>query len=290
MAELTAALDEALSGRGRLILLVGESGVGKTRTAEELASVARHRGAKVLWGRCPEERGAKPYWPWIQAIRSYILEHDPDTLRSQMAGGVWDIAQIVQEVQERLPGLSAPSPKDDPDQARFRLFDSITNFLKRAAQERPLLLVLDNLHWADPSSLRLLEFVTPELAGTRLMVLATYRDTDVSRGHPLFRTLGEITRERLCQRVLLRGLSRSEVGQVMLAVGRVSVPYELISTVHQQTEGNPLFVREVVRLLAEEGLLVPERPHGIERLGVQAARGGARGNRPQVGPALRQLQ
>jgi DNA-binding CsgD family transcriptional regulator len=240
-------------------MLVGGPGIGKTRTAEELASVARPRGAQVLWGRCLEERGAPTYWPWGQAIRYYVLERDPDTLRSQMGVGAGDIAQIVPEVQERLPDLIPPAPAEDPEQARFRLFDSITSFLKRASQEQPLLLVLDNLHWADPTSLRLLEFVTPELATARVLILGTYRDVDVSWGHPLFRTLGELTRQHLYQRVLLRGLNRDEVGQVMEAVGGVALPQELVATVHQQTEGNPLFVREVVRLLAEEGLLVQER-------------------------------
>jgi DNA-binding CsgD family transcriptional regulator len=259
MAELKAALEGTLTGLGRLVMLAGEPGIGKTRTAEELAYVAQQRGVQVLWGRCPEERGAPTYWPWVQAIRSYLLEQEPETLRSQMGVGAGDIAQIVPDVQERLPDLITSAPIEDPEQARFRLFDSITSFLKRASQEQPLLLVLDNLHWADPTSLRLLEFVAPELAVARVLLLGTYRDVDVSRSHPLFRTLGELTRQHLYQRVLLRGLSRDEVDQVMRAVGGVALPPELVATVHQQTEGNPLFVREVVRLLAEEGLLAQER-------------------------------
>jgi len=259
MAELKAALEGALMGQGSLVMVVGEPGIGKTRTAEELASVARQRGAQVLWGRCPEERGAPTYWPWVQAIRSYVLEQEPDTLRLQMGIGASDIAQIVPEVQERLPDLMPSPPVDDPEQARFRLFDSITTFLKRASQEQPLLLILDNLHWADPTSLRLLEFVAPELATARVLLLGTYRDVDISWSHPFFRTLGELTRQRLYQRVLLRGLSRDEVGQMMEDVGGVALPQELVATVHQQTEGTPLFVREVVRLLTEEGLLAPER-------------------------------
>jgi DNA-binding CsgD family transcriptional regulator len=259
MAELMTALDGALKGRGRLVMLVGEPGIGKTRTAEEVASAARQLGAQVLWGRCPEERGAPIYWPWAQAIRSYVLESEPNILRSHMGVGAGDIAQIVPEVQERLPDLMPPAPVEEPEQARFRLFDSITSFLKRASQELPLLLVLDNLHWADPTSLRLLEFVTPELAVARVLLLGTYRDVEVSWSHPLFQTLGELTRQRFYQRVLLRGLSRDEVDQVMRALGGVTLPQELAATVHEQTEGNPLFVREVVRLLAEEGLLVPER-------------------------------
>ena len=259
MDELKAALEESLLGRGRLVMLVGDSGIGKTHTAEELASVARQFGAKILWGQCPEERGAPPYWPWAQAIRSYVAEQEPAGLFSQMGPGAADIAQIIPDVRELLPDLVPPPSTEDPEQARFRLFDSITSFLKRASQEQPLLLVLENLHWADPTSLRLLEFVAPELAEARVMALGTYRDVDVSRDHPLFRTLGELARQRLYQRILLRGLSREEVEQYIETVGGVALPQELVSTVYEHTEGNPLFLREVVRLLAEEGLLVPER-------------------------------
>jgi DNA-binding CsgD family transcriptional regulator len=259
LAQLNAALGDAISRQGRLVMLVGEPGIGKTRTAEELAGLARQRGAVVLWGRCPEERGAPPYWPWAQIIRSYVGEREPGVLRSEMGAGAADIAQVVPEVREGLPDLPASPVLQDPEQARFRLFDSITSFLKRASQKQPLVLTLDNLHWADPSSLRLLEFLAQEVSEARVLVIGTYRDVDVSRGHPLFRTLGELTRQRLYQRVLLRGLSQGEVGQVMGTVGGIAPPQELVATVHQQTEGNPLFVGEVVRLLAQEGMLAAER-------------------------------
>jgi DNA-binding CsgD family transcriptional regulator len=259
LAQLNAALGDAISKQGRLVMLVGEPGIGKTRTAEELAGLARQRGAVVLWGRCPEERGAPPYWPWAQIIRAYVGEREPGVVRSEMGAGAADIAQVVPEVREGLPDLPASPVLQDPEQARFRLFDSITSFLKRASQKQPLVLTLDNLHWADPSSLRLLEFLAQEVSEARVLVIGTYRDVDVSRGHPLFRTLGELTRQRLYQRVLLRGLSQGEVGQVMGTVGGIAPPQELVATVHQQTEGNPLFVGEVVRLLAQEGLLASER-------------------------------
>ena len=104
MDELRAGLEDALSGRGRLVLLVGEPGIGKTRTAEELATYARLRGAQVLWGRCYEGEGAPAYWPWVQAIRAYVHDRDPQALLSEMGSGAADIAQVVSEVRERLPG------------------------------------------------------------------------------------------------------------------------------------------------------------------------------------------
>ena len=146
MGELKGCLEDALSGRGRLVTLVGEPGIGKTRTAQELATYAGLRGAQVFWGRCYEEQGAPPYWPWVQAIRSYVRDVDPEQLRSDMGAGAPEIAEVVSDVSDRLPGLTPPPPMDSPEQARFRLFDSITAFLKRAAQRKPLVLVLDDLH------------------------------------------------------------------------------------------------------------------------------------------------
>ena len=137
MGDLKAALEDALSGRGRLVTLVGEPGIGKTRTAQELATYAGLRGAQVLWGRCYEEQGVPPYWPWVQAIRSYVRDRDPEQLRSEMGAGAADIAEVVSDVRERLPGLQ-PAPQLEPDQARFRLFDSFTAFLKTASQRQPL--------------------------------------------------------------------------------------------------------------------------------------------------------
>jgi serine/threonine protein kinase len=108
MGELKACLEDALSGRGRLVTLVGEPGIGKTRTAQELATYAGLRSAQVLWGRCYEEQGMPPYWPWVQAIRSYVRERDPEQLRSEMGAGAADIAEVVSEVRERLPDLNPP--------------------------------------------------------------------------------------------------------------------------------------------------------------------------------------
>ncbi len=167
MGELKGCLEDALSGRGRLVTLVGEPGIGKTRTAQELATYAGLRGAQVLWGRSYEEQGVPPYWPWVQGIRSYVREVDPHQLRSDMGAGAADIAELVSDVREQLPGLDMP-PKMEPEQARFRLFDSITAFLKTASLRRPLVLVLDDLHWADQPSLMLLQFVARELGGARV--------------------------------------------------------------------------------------------------------------------------
>jgi predicted ATPase len=162
LAALTADLEAALAGRGGMVLLAGEPGIGKTRLAEELAAQASARGVLVLWGRCWEGEGAPAFWPWVQVVRAYVQTSDPAALRQDMGAGAADIAQIVPTVGECLPDLPAPPPTE-PEAARFRLFDSLAGFLRAAAARRPLLLVLDDLHWADAPSLALLRFLSREL-------------------------------------------------------------------------------------------------------------------------------
>ena len=149
LAALLGALDDALSGRGRLVVVGGEPGIGKSRLAEELASRAADSGAEVLWGRCWEAGGAPPYWPWVQALRSCVRGRGPEQLRAELGTGAAEVAELVPDVRQQLPDLGVPSGRADPQQARFRLFDSIAGFLKNASRSRPLVLVLDDLNWAD---------------------------------------------------------------------------------------------------------------------------------------------
>ena len=114
MDDLKAALEDTLGGRGRMVTLVGEPGIGKTRTSQELATYAGLRGCQVLWGRCYEEQGVPPYWPWVQAIRGYVRERDPERLSSEMGSGAAAIAEIVSDIREKLPGLPKPPQFDDP--------------------------------------------------------------------------------------------------------------------------------------------------------------------------------
>ncbi len=254
-------------------MLAGEPGIGKTRTAQELAAHAETQGTRVLWGRCHEGRGAPPYWPWVQVIRSYVTEARPDGLRSVMGSGASDIAEIVPILKEQLPDLQPPPALESPEQARFRLFDSITTFLVSASQTQPLLLVLDNLHWADRPSLLLLEFLAREMADARLLVLGTYRESEISAGHDLSATLGEVAREPLFQQIRLEGLSQQDVESFLQSAAQAEPHGELVEAVYAKTGGNPFFITEVVRLLAQDGALdsgrsSPERAEAGDSLSV----------------------
>lgn len=251
MADLKAMLRDTLDSRGRVVLLSGEPGIGKTRTAQELASNASTLGFKILWGWCYEQEGAPPYWPWQQTLGAYVQESEAESMRSQMGPGAADIDEIVSQVGDKLPDL-APAPALEPEQARFRLFVSIANFLRNACLVQPLVLVLDDLHWADRSSLLLLEFLAREIAASRLLLIGCYRDVELTGQHPLSQTLGSLIREPNYRRVQLSGLSLPEVSDYIEVNGRPSVADDAAEIVHRRTNGNPLFVGEIVRLLGPE--------------------------------------
>ncbi|HEY7120963.1 MAG TPA: AAA family ATPase, partial [Solirubrobacterales bacterium] len=253
LEKLREAVDAALAGRGSLQLLVGEPGIGKTRASEELATYANVSGARVYWGRCREDEGAPAYWPWVQAIRSYVRDADPVALAWQLGGGAAEVAQLVPELAEKLD--IEPADGTDSEEARFRLFDSVTSLLLAAARDRPLVIVLDDLHWADEPSLLLLRFAARELASSGLLILGTYRDVELGRHHPLARVLGEISGIEGSGRIPLRGLGAGAVERYIEMTSGAPVPAGLSEAVQEQTDGNPFFVGEVVRLLASEGRL-----------------------------------
>jgi len=250
MAELRSALDDAISGRGSIVMLAGEPGIGKTRMAQELAGHAQSLGAQVLWGWCYEGEGAPPYWPWIQPVRSYVRNAMASQLEAEMASGAADIATLVPEVGEKLLGLKPP-PQMEPEQARFRLFDSVATFLNNSSASAPLVIVLEDLHWSDRSSLMLWEFISKEISSARVMLLGTYRDVEVDRRHPLSQTLGALIREPNFRRVQLSGLSLQDVGLFVEQRTGATLTESDLRQVHARTEGNPLFLNELAQFLGE---------------------------------------
>ena len=248
---LRAALDRAEAGTDQFVMLAGEAGMGKTRLCQEVAAEAARRAIPTVWGRCFEEPGAPPYWPWIQAIRSLLDSRDDTRLRALLGDDAAPIAGIVPEVRNRLGDLPPVSPLE-PDQLRFQLFHAITQIWQRMAAEGSLLLILDNLHWADPSSLRLLSFLAAELGGHRLILLGTYRQTELSREHALGDSLADLTRCPAYQRLQLSGFSRDETAQFLHSVTGASPSPEVVAAIHERTEGHPLFLVETVRYLLAE--------------------------------------
>ena len=270
-AWLSAALDSALGGQGQLVLLAGQAGIGKTRIAEELCADARAREARAVWGRCHEGEGAPAYWPWRQVLRAYAPGRPPAAPASEVGEATAEFAQLVPELAG-AQAHSMPAAALDPEMARFRLFDAVSTVLRSAAADTGLVIVLDDLHWADRASLLLLEFVARELADSRLLVIGTYRDVEVDRHHRLSGTLAELFRQPLTSRLALGGLDQREVSQFISNVAGIDPKVELASAVHTQTEGNPYFVSELVRLLVAENrleaskLLAAGIPEGIRHV------------------------
>ena len=255
LAELLEALEAALAGYGRLFLLRGEPGIGKSRLADEVIAQARSRGADVLVGRSWEAGGAPAYWPWVQALRAYIERATTEALRSDLGAHGAHLAKLLPELRELVPELTEP-PALESESARFRLFEAALLLLRRAAARRPVILVLDDLHAADEPSLLLLQFVARELSDSRILVIGAYRDVDPTPAEPLTTALVELGREPTTRTITLTGLDESDVGRfIELTTHDVPAVVELAVAVHAETEGNPLFVGEIVRLLASEGRL-----------------------------------
>jgi class 3 adenylate cyclase/tetratricopeptide (TPR) repeat protein len=270
-AGLGAALDRALGGQGQLVLVAGEAGIGKTRIAEELCADARSREARVAWGRCHEGTGAPAYWPWRQALRAYAAGRPPAVVVAELGPDAVELGQLMPELAT-VEGARRPATELDPEMARFRLFDAMTACLRSAAAARGLVVVLDDLHWADRASLLLLEFMARELTDSRLLIVGTYRDVEVDRRHPLSGTLAEVFRQPVTSYLALSGLDRDEVRRFVAGVTGIDPPADLVTALHGQTDGNPYFVSELVRLLVAEdrleagGLLDAGIPEGVRHV------------------------
>ena len=260
LAELRNGLDAAMHGRGALFMVVGDPGVGKTALADQIGAEAVAAGAQVLWGRAWDGGGAPAYWPWLRIMRRLAAERDLGA----------SVAELGQEASRRLsrlmPDLApaaaqlpAPDARPDPgdsDAARFQVFDAVTTLLRAAAEQGPLVLILDDLHGADRPSLLLLGFLAVHLRDTPILVIGTYREAEARLDAELAGTLGDIIRHG--QRLPLRGLRERDVAEVVERVAGRRPPGGVVKAIHAATEGNPFFVDEVVRLLNAEGRLDSE--------------------------------
>jgi len=254
LAALRAAIDRAFAGTARLVLVAGEPGIGKTRLVEEAAAYATMRGARVCWGHSYEGDVGAPYLPFVEALRAYARSVPDDVLRAELGASGSEVATLVSELHQRFTDLP-PSLPLAGDAERLRLFDGVTTFLQRASRDAPVVFVLDDLHWADKPTLLLLQYLARNLQRDRLVVFGTYRDVDLDRRHPLADALTVLRREPVFERVLLRGLDRDDVKALIGVIGEQEPPDEFATTIFRETEGNPFFVAEILRHLAEMGAL-----------------------------------
>ena len=254
LKQLQNAFVSAMSGQGSLTMVVGEPGIGKTALCEQLSTYVTLRGGMTLVGNCYEEGSLSlPYLAFVEAMRSYVIDREPDELKKELGSGASDVARIVSDVREKLK--VEPRASENPEEDRYRLMQAVTSFLSNAAAVKPILVILEDLHDADKGTLEMLSYVSRNLARVRVLLVGTYRDVEVDRNHPLSAALAELRRVASFSRVLLRGLNINEVRRMLVGITHEEVPIGLAEAVHRQTEGNPLFVQEVVRYLTEEKLL-----------------------------------
>ena len=265
MERLGQLWKEAAAGDLRLALLAGEPGVGKTRLAAELAGQVHDQGVTVLAGRCDEDLGV-PYQPFVEALRHFVDHVPAEELAGRLGRYGGELVRLVPEA-EGVPGL-APPLHSDPETERYRLFDAVAAWLAAASREEQILLVLDDLQWAaGPTLLLLRHLVSRRTDATRLLVVGTYRDTELWHDHPLVEVLADLRRQEGVERFSLTGLDQSGVARFMeQRMGHTLADAELplARAIYQETEGNPFFVREVLRHLAESG--ATDLP--VEELGI----------------------
>jgi AAA ATPase domain len=258
VAELEAGLEELRAGRGSLFLLTGEPGIGKTRLSDEVGRSASMRGIAVHWGRAWEVGGAPSYWPLTQVLRSICRGLEDDALRIAVGAQGDELVELVPELRQRLRGLSGVC--EHSTRERFELFDAVNSFLHAATARAPQVLVLDDLHAADLSSLRLLQFVVRDLRSRALLVIGTYREAEARLAPETARTLAQLARE--AHVLPLRRLDRAEVAVYLARATGAPPSEERIDLLHGQTEGNPLFLAELLNL---QGTSL-RRPEGMREV------------------------
>jgi class 3 adenylate cyclase len=256
---LTELWGQAAEGSLRLALISGEAGVGKTRLSTQLALQVREEGATVLYGRSDEDLGV-PYQPWSQALGYLVKEAPQRVLVAHVEHHGGDLARLIPALRDRLPDLSPPR-ESDPETERYLLYAAVTALLEGAGEAEPLLLILDDLHWADAPTLSLLRHVATASASMRVMVLGIYRDSDLSRDHPLTALLADLHRDQGGERMKLIGLESEDLLALMEAAVGQQLDEEglaLAVEITRETAGNPFFAVELLRHLAESGAILQQ--------------------------------
>jgi len=253
---LEGAWKRAEQGELRVVLVAGEPGIGKTRLATEVALDAHRQGGLVLLGRCDEDL-AVPYQPFVEALRHLVAACPDDVLIEALGERGGELSRILPELSRRVPGLAAPQSAD-ADTERYLLFSAVGSLFAEVSRWRPILLLLDDLQWATKATLLLLKHLVRSGDPMGLLMIGTYRDSDIGRGHPLTDVLAELRRESAVDRLGLRGLSDRESVRMMeaLAGHEFEGPeLALAHAVHAEADGSPLFMRELLRHFRELGEL-----------------------------------
>jgi DNA-binding winged helix-turn-helix (wHTH) protein len=246
MQTLDAALARALDGQGQLLLLVGDAGIGKTRSLSQLAERARARGFSVWEGAAYDGGGVPAYWPWIEVLRAARRELSQQQWERHLPAGCAALPRLVPELG------TGPVTSADAQSMRFQLFDELTRFLAAASAEQPRMIALDDLHWADLASLELLAHAAQALARRPLLLAASLRERDAVLGPQQLAAIGRLSRR--ARRIVLRGLSPAEIAELLGRLhGSAGVAAGCAEILAERTQGNPFFILQMLELLAQQG-------------------------------------
>jgi tetratricopeptide (TPR) repeat protein len=255
---LKEAVDRVVQNEGGLVFLHGEAGIGKTRLARELTAYAHLHGFQVLYGRCPalfRMDGVPPYVLWSEVIKDYLETCSPEHLYKVIGFYPAEVAKLVPELGQKLGTIPQSFPIS-PQQEQNRLFEAVSQFMTNISREAPLLIVLDDLQWTDPSSLLLLHYLARGLYRVPLLLLGAYRSTDIDAKHALTSVLTELNRERLLRSVQLKRMNFEDVSEMIKSIlEQEDAPPDFCRLIYEKTAGNPFFVEEVVKSLKEEGVI-----------------------------------
>jgi class 3 adenylate cyclase len=250
----------ARAGRRQVVMVSGEPGIGKTRLATHAALRAHADGATVLYGRCDEDLGVA-YQPWLEALRHYVSNGPKAVLREHVAANGGDVARLAPELGRRLDDVPAPQDSD-PETERYLLFNAVLGLLQAAADRSPVVLVLDDLQWADRPTLVLLRHVIDHSAEVPLLIVGAFRASELSNTDPLTALLADLRREDdTVSRLALDGLGQTEIVALLESVAghELDEPgLALAAELRRETDGNPFFVGELLRNLRETGAIAQD--------------------------------
>ena len=257
LATLRAKLAAALDGHGGLVLVGGEPGVGKTTLVKQLIREAEQRGALAVFGRCYESEGTVPYSPFVEMLEQALAIMPPEIVREDMGDDAPEVARMVPELRRRFPDIGEPLDLP-PEQQRRYFFNAVGSFIARGAARFPLMLVMDDVHWADEPTLLLIEHMAALMPDIRVLGVGTYRDVELDVSRPLAATLERMLRGRIVERIPVKRFDREGVATMIEALAGKPAPDAIVGAIFAETEGNPFFVEEVFRHLVEEGKIFDE--------------------------------
>jgi tetratricopeptide (TPR) repeat protein len=256
-AALKSMLSAAIAGRGALVMIGGEPGIGKSHLARAVIEEARRRGALGILGHCSDMEGTPPYAPFIEMLE-YITRMVPrESFRYSLGDQASEVARMMPELREMYPEIP-PAIQLPPEHERRYLFNAFRSFVERAASVTPLVIVFEDVQWADETTLLLLQHHAQTLSSSAMLVICTYRDTELAVRRPFATALETLVRSKLCSRMPLRRLQLGGVKGMLTALSGQQPPPSLARAVYEETDGNPFFVEEVFRHLSEEGMIFDE--------------------------------